>query len=90
MKFTLAPQLRAERAETARPLGRIDFEGKMRSFLETVLSDYDIHGVDELGLSKIVDLLKVKYGGKNGAESTEKPIRQRVFNKVLQQLHLVC
>lgn len=68
VKFTLAPQLRSKRAEAARQNGLIDFKGEMRSFLESVLSAYEIHGVDELALSKIGDFLKVKYGGTNGAK----------------------
>ena len=68
VKFTLVPQLRFQRAETARQNGLVNFEGEMYSFLESVLSAYEIHGVDELALSKIGDFLKVKYGGTNGAK----------------------
>nr|WP_170151182.1 type I restriction-modification enzyme R subunit C-terminal domain-containing protein [Sulfitobacter guttiformis] len=68
VKFTLAPQLSSKRAKTARQYGLIDFEDEMRSFLEFVLSAYEIHGVDELALSNIGDFLKVKYGGTNGAK----------------------
>lgn len=36
----------------------------MRAFLEAVLGAYEIHGVDELALSKIGDFLRGNYGGK--------------------------
>jgi len=68
VRFTLVPQLRSQRAEAARSTGLIDQKGEMRSFLEAVLAAYEIHGVDELALSKIGDFLKVKYGGTNGAK----------------------
>ncbi len=68
VRFTLAPQLRVERAEAARSKGLPGFDGEMRSFLEAVLAAYEIHGVDELALSKISDFLKVRYGGTNGAK----------------------
>lgn len=68
VRFTLVPQLRSQRAEAARSTGLTDQKGEMRSFLEAVLAAYEIHGVDELALSKIGDFLKVKYGGTNGAK----------------------
>lgn len=68
VRFTIVPQRRSERAEAARSTGLPDFEGEMRSFLEAVLTAYEIHGVDELALSKIGDFLKVRYGGTNGAK----------------------
>jgi type I restriction enzyme R subunit len=68
VRFALAPLERTERADLARSMGLSGFEGEMRSFLESVLSAYEIHGVDELALSKIGDFLKVKYGGTNGAK----------------------
>ncbi len=68
VRFTLEPQLRSQRAEVARNQGLANFEGEMRAFLEAVLAAYEIHGVDELALTKIGDFLKVKYGGTNGAK----------------------
>jgi type I restriction enzyme R subunit len=59
---------RSQRASKARDVGLSNVEGEMRSFLEAVLSVYEIHGVDELALSKIGGFLKVKYGGTNGAK----------------------
>ena len=46
----------------------VDLDGEMRAFLEAVLTDYEVHGVDELALNKIGDFLKVKYGGTNEAK----------------------
>jgi len=69
VKFTLAPHLRSERANAARSTGLANLDGETRSFLEAVLSAYEIHGVDELALSKIGDFLRVRYGGTNGAKS---------------------
>ncbi|WP_353298293.1 type I restriction-modification enzyme R subunit C-terminal domain-containing protein, partial [Sulfitobacter pacificus] len=88
VKFTLAPQLRSERAEAARQNGLTDFEGEMRSFLESVLSAYEIHGVDELALTKIGDFLKVRYGGTNGAKRAlgEIPKIKKAFMDI--QAHL--
>jgi type I restriction enzyme R subunit len=68
VRFTLAPLERTERAEKARNAGLKEVDGEMRSFLEAVLAAYEVHGVDELALSKIGDFLKVKYGGTNGAK----------------------
>ncbi|MGO4916547.1 EcoAI/FtnUII family type I restriction enzme subunit R [Pseudogemmobacter sp. W21_MBD1_M6] len=69
VKFTLAPVARSQRANAARDVGLSGIEGEMRSFLEAVLAAYEIHGVDELALSKITDFLRVRYGGTNGAKN---------------------
>ena len=68
VKFTLVPLKRSQRASVARDVGLSGIEGEMRSFLESVLAAYEIHGVDELALSKISDFLRVRYGGTNGAK----------------------
>lgn len=68
VKFTLAPVARSQRANMAREAGLLGIEGEMRSFLEAVLAAYEIHGVDELALTKIGDFLRVRYGGTNGAK----------------------
>ena len=68
IRFTLDPLDRSQRAQKARAAGLSGVEGEMRSFLESVLSAYEIHGVDELALTKIGDFLRVKYGGTNGAK----------------------
>jgi type I restriction enzyme R subunit len=80
--------MRSERANSARQEGLPDFEGEMRSFLEAVLTAYEIHGVDELALSKIGDFLKVKYGGTNGAKQVlgEIPKIKQAFMDI--QTHL--
>ncbi|MGB4113457.1 MAG: type I restriction-modification enzyme R subunit C-terminal domain-containing protein [Yoonia sp.] len=63
-------------------------EGEMRVFLDAVLGAYEVHGVDELALSKIGDFLKVKYGGTNGAKRVlgEIPTIKRAFMDI--QAHL--
>lgn len=88
MKFTLAPKMRTERANQARALGLANVEGEMRVFLDAVLGAYEVHGVDELALSKIGDFLKVKYGGTNGAKRVlgEIPTIKRAFMDI--QAHL--
>ena len=88
VRFTLVPLMRSERADSARQDGLPDFEGEMRSFLEAVLTAYEIHGVDELALSKIGDFLKVKYGGTNGAKQVlgEIPQIKQAFMDI--QAHL--
>ena len=58
VRFTLAPLLRSERANKARTTGLVEADGEMRSFLEAVLAAYEIHGVDELALSKIGDFFE--------------------------------
>ena len=68
VRFTLAPHKRIERAAAARSTGLVDLDGEMRAFLESVLTAYEVHGVDELALNKIGDFLKVKYGGTNEAK----------------------
>lgn len=89
VKFTLEPQLRSERAEAARQSGLAGFEGEMRSFLESVLSAYEIHGVDELALTKIGDFLKVRYGGTNGAKRAlgEIPEIKKAFMDIQSHLY---
>ena len=88
VKFTLAPKMRTERANQARALGLANVEGEMRVFLDAVLGAYEVHGVDELALSKIGDFLKVKYGGTNGAKRVlgEIPTIKRAFMDI--QAHL--
>ncbi|MBT0958672.1 DEAD/DEAH box helicase family protein [Alphaproteobacteria bacterium KMM 3653] len=88
VRFTLTPLERSERAENARAKGLADAEGEMRSFLEAVLAAYEVHGVDELALSKIGDFLKVKYGGTNGAKRVlgDIPIIRKAFMDI--QAHL--
>ncbi len=88
VRFTLEPQLRSQRAEAARNQGLASFEGEMRAFLEAVLAAYEIHGVDELAMTKIGDFLKVKYGGTNGAKRVlgEIPTIRQAFMDI--QAHL--
>ncbi|WP_085311464.1 EcoAI/FtnUII family type I restriction enzme subunit R [Planktotalea arctica] len=88
VRFSLLPLMRTERAEHAREVGLATVDGEMRTFLEAVLGAYEIHGVDELALSKIGDFLKVKYGGTNGAKRVlgEIPTIKQAFTDI--QAHL--
>lgn len=60
----------------------------MRTFLEAVLSSYEIYGVDELGLSKIGDFPKVTYVGTNGARCALEEIPQIIRAFMDIQAHL--
>jgi len=88
VKFTLTPLERSQRADKARTVGLADIDGEMRGFLEAVLGAYEIHGVDELALSKIGDFLRVRYGGTNGAKQVlgEIPKIKQAFMEI--QTHL--
>lgn len=68
VRFTLAPLARTERAEQARNTGLSGYEEQMREFLDYVLRGYEMHGVDELSLGKVADLLRIRYGGTNEAK----------------------
>ncbi|MBM9593437.1 DEAD/DEAH box helicase family protein [Rhodobacteraceae bacterium MCCB 386] len=68
VRFTLAPLARTERSEQARRTGLSGYEDEMRSFLDYVLRGYEAHGTDELALTKISDLLRIRYGGTNEAK----------------------
>lgn len=89
MVYGTVLQLRSERAETARQNGLSDPEGEIRSFLDTVLSACETHGVDELVLSMIGDFLKAKYGGTDGAKNKlgDSPKIRNVFMDILAHLH---
>nr|WP_299655017.1 type I restriction endonuclease subunit R [uncultured Jannaschia sp.] len=67
VRFTLAPLARTERAQRARDIGLSGYEEEMRTFLDYVLRGYEMHGADELALTKISDLLRIRYGGTNEA-----------------------
>ncbi|MDW3222784.1 MAG: type I restriction-modification enzyme R subunit C-terminal domain-containing protein [Paracoccaceae bacterium] len=89
VRFTLAPQLRSERAEAARAKSLVGFEGEMKLFLEAVLNAYEVHGVEELALPKISGFLKVKYGGTNGAKRVleDIPKIRRAFTEIQTYLY---
>ena len=61
----------------------------MRAFLGAVLGAYEIHGVDELALTKIGDFLRVRYGGTNGAKEAlgEIPKIKRAFTDIQSFLY---
>lgn len=69
LRFTLAPMARADRAGAARANGLGGYELEMRKFLDYVLQAYEVHGVEELSLRKISDLLRIRYGGTNDAKA---------------------
>ena len=46
-----------------------DYEENEKLFLEFVLGEYTDHGVDELDVGKLPELLQLKYGGMNEAVS---------------------
>lgn len=68
VRFMLAPLARSERAERARSTGLPGYEDEMREFLDFVLRGYETHGVDELAVAKVSDLLRIRYGGTNEAK----------------------
>ncbi len=68
IRFTLAPLARSERTKRARGTGLSGYENEMRQFLDYVLRGYEAHGPDELALSKVSDLLRIRYGGTNEAK----------------------
>jgi len=89
VKFTLTPLERSQRAARARVAGLVGVEGEMRAFLEAVLGAYEIHGVDELALSKIGDFLRVPYDGTNGAKQALGGIPQirRAFMEIQEHIY---
>ena len=91
VRFTLQPLARSQRVSKAKDVGLFEIEGEMRSFLEAVLNAYEIHGVDELALSKISDFLRVRYGGTNGAKHVLGGIPQikQAFTEIQTHLYAV-
>lgn len=88
VRFTLAPLTRSERAEAARSTGLSGCEPEMREFLDFVLRAYEVHGVAELSPTKIVDFLRIKYGGTNDAKRHLGPV-PRIRNAFVDvQAHL--
>lgn len=69
VRFKLAPLARAQRAGAARSSGLGGYELEMRRFLDYVLQGYEAHGVEELSLRKVSDLLRIRYGGTNDAKA---------------------
>lgn len=69
VRFTLAPLARAQRAGAARSSGLGGYELEMRRFLDYVLQAYEVHGVEELSLRKVSDLLRIRYGSTNDAKA---------------------
>ena len=59
--FASALKSRQQRAEHARQLASAEVTDKQRAFIEFVLSQYIVQGVDELDLEKLSPLLRLKY-----------------------------
>jgi type I restriction enzyme, R subunit len=59
--FAAAPQSRRQRAEHARDLASGEFTDKQQAFIDFVLSQYVLQGVDELDQEKLSPLLRLKY-----------------------------
>lgn len=65
--FTLAPITREERVETRKDQIFTQYDEKLQTFLDFVLSEYVKEGVGELDEAKLPGLLKLKYGGTHDA-----------------------
>jgi len=59
--FAAAPQSRQQRAEHARQTASGEFTDKQKAFIDFVLSQYVLQGVDELDQEKLSSLLRLKY-----------------------------
>jgi len=59
--FAAAPQSRQRRAEHARHMASGEFTDKQQAFIDFVLSQYVLQGVDELDQEKLSPLLRLKY-----------------------------
>jgi type I restriction enzyme R subunit len=60
--FTLAPLTRAERVERSRADILSHCDGKLQAFIDFVLGQYVVQGVEELDKEKLAQLLTLKYG----------------------------
>jgi len=59
--FAAAPRSRQQRAEYARQTASGQFTDKQKVFIDFVLSQYVLQGVDELDQEKLSSLLRLKY-----------------------------
>jgi type I restriction enzyme R subunit len=59
--FSLPTHTRQERADHAKVKVHDCFEDKQEAFIDFVLGQYVVEGVDELDLEKLPDLLRLKY-----------------------------
>jgi len=59
--FAAAPQSRQQRAEHARNMASGEFNDKQQAFIDFVLAQYVLQGVDELDQEKLAPLLRLKY-----------------------------
>ena len=74
VRFELAPLARSQRAQAARDSGLDGYEREMRSFLDYVLSAYEVNGIRELASGKVGDFLRIRYGGINDAKRMLGPV----------------
>ena len=59
--FALAPITRQERADASKPFIISQYDAKLQTFLDFVLSQYVKEGVGELDAGKLPQLLELKY-----------------------------
>jgi type I restriction enzyme R subunit len=59
--FAAAPQSRQQRAAHARQLASGEFTDRQQAFIDFVLSQYVLEGVDELDQEKLSPLLRLRY-----------------------------
>lgn len=65
VRFILAPLAWAELADAARSSGLAGYESEMHKCLNHVLQVYEAHGIEELSLGKVRDLLRIRNVGTN-------------------------
>lgn len=69
VRFSLDPKTRSERADHTRADGLSGYEAEMKEFLNQVLNAYVAEGSSELGVDKLGDFLKIKYGSTGEAKN---------------------
>ena len=67
--FALPPVTRVERADLAKAATRVAVGDKQRAFIEFILGQYVVQGIDELATSRLTLLLQLKYGATANALS---------------------
>ena len=65
--FASAPVTRAERAAAVHAAAMTEFTDKQQTFVDFVLTQYVMQGVDELDQEKLSPLLQLKYRALNDA-----------------------
>ena len=67
--YETKPATRSERAEYLKNVAFTNYTPDQQIFLDFVLSEYVEEGVGELDQDKLPDLLEIKYGGVNDAQT---------------------